>query len=91
MKLERQKIATVGKTGQISIGSKFAGQTVAIEEMTDGNIVIKQVIALKARPSKKVLEAQYDAYIASAPIRSESIKEATAGLFKDEDEEEDWY
>src|SRR5437870_7480089 len=40
---ERVEIKVVGKSGQISLGKRFAGQTLRLERRTDGTVVLTAV------------------------------------------------
>jgi len=48
MKGKKMNIKTVGKSGQISLGKALAGMDFILEELPDGDIILKRAIVIPA-------------------------------------------
>src|SRR3546814_18744213 len=48
MKGNKMNIKTVGKSGQISLGKALAGMDFILEELPDGDIILKRAIVIPA-------------------------------------------
>lgn len=76
-----QTLKTVGKSGQISIGKALAGREFVVEELPDGDIILKRAIVVPINerwlhePAMKEKLARADEWMRQNPPRETGIDE----------------
>jgi hypothetical protein len=80
-------IKMVGKSGQISLGKALAGMGFIVEDLPDGDILLKRAVVMPANerwlqdPAMKAKLAQADEWMRSHPAQETRLEdlEATVG------------
>ena len=82
-------IKTVGKSGQISLGKALAGTEFIMEELPDGDIMLKRAVVIPMNerwlhePAIKEKLARADEWMRQTPPRETSLDELENRLVSD--------
>jgi hypothetical protein len=86
MKEEAMSIKTVGKSGQISLGKALAGMDFIMEELPDGDIILKRAVVVPMNerwlhePAMKKKLAQADDWMRNNTAQETKLDELEANL-----------
>ena len=84
-----QIVKVVGKSGQISLGKALAGQEFLMEELPDGDIVLKRAVVVPTNerwihePAMQAKLARADAWMRKNPPRETDLDALEAKLTQD--------
>lgn len=73
-------IKTVGKSGQISLGKALAGMDFILEELPDGDIILKRAVVIPANerwlhePAMQKRLAQADKWLRGHPLKETNLE-----------------